>query len=132
MELLIGQPLLSDAQFQSLAIVMVAVITIIPTTLAAIWARSAKTSSAETAREVRTNGGMDDPEPNVNDHIKYQTVMLERLVERQDNTEQLLANHISHSQVMDAALAEIYLHVKPTFNIKGHKQDVEDNHNGNS
>ena len=115
---LIGTPLLTDAQFNSLAIVCVAMITIIPTTLAAFWARSAKNSSAETAREVVTNGGMESPLPNVNDHIKYQTAMLEGLVERQDNHEQLLANHISHSKVMDAALAEVYLTVKPTIRMQ--------------
>jgi|SRR6478609_5700093 len=115
---LISPPLLTDPQFNSIAIVVVAVITIIPTTLAAFWARSAKQSSAETAREVLTNGGMESEIPNVNDHIKYQTEMLERLVERQDNHEQLLANHISHSKVMDAALAEVYLTVKPTIRMQ--------------
>jgi len=111
-------PLITDPQFNSIAIVIVALITIIPTTLAAWWARSAKNSSAETAREVVTNGGMESPIPNVNDHIKYQTEMLEGLVERQDNTEKLLANHISHSRVMDAALAEVYLTVKPTIRMR--------------
>ncbi len=111
-------PMISDAQFNSIAIVVVAVITIVPTTLAAYWSRSANKNSAETAREVRTNGGMSDPNPNVNDHIKYQTEMLERIVERQNNTEQLLANHIAHSRVMDTALAEVYLAVKPTINIE--------------
>lgn len=115
---LVSHPLLTDPQFNSIAIVVVAVITIIPTTLAAYWARSAKQSSAETAREVLTNGGMESPLPNVNDHIKYQTMMLEQLVERQDNTERLLGNHIAHSQVMDAALAEVYLTVKPTIRMQ--------------
>lgn len=114
---LIGPPLITDAQFNSVALVCVALITIIPTTLAAFWARSAKNSSAETAREVMTNGGMESPLPNVNDHIKYQTEMLETLVERQDNTEQLLANHISHSRMMDVALAEVYMTVKPTVKL---------------
>lgn len=115
---LISPPLLTDPQFNSVAIVVVALITIIPTTLAAYWAKSANKNSAETAREVRTNGGMDDPHPNVNDHIKYQTQMLEGLTERQDNHEQLLANHIAHSRVMDAALAEVYLTVKPTIRMQ--------------
>lgn len=110
-------PMITDARFNSIALICVAVVTIVPTTLAAFWARSAKKSSAETAREVVTNGGMDDPNPNVNDHIKYQTEMLEGLVERQDNHEQLLANHIAHSRVMDAALAEVYLTVKPTVKL---------------
>ena len=115
---LVSYPLLTDSQFNSASLVVVALITIVPTTLAAYWARSAKQSSAETAREVLTNGGMESPSPNVNDHIKYQTEMLEGLVERQDNHEQLLANHITHSRVMDAALAEIYLTVKPTINMQ--------------
>jgi len=115
---LLGHPLLTDAQFNSVALVMVAFITIVPTTLAAFWARSAKNSSAETAREVLTNGGMESDIPNVNDHIKYQTEMLEGLVERQDNHEQLLANHIAHSKIMDSALAEVYLTVKPTIRMQ--------------
>ena len=108
-------PLLTDSQFNSIALVVVALIAIIPTTLAAYWAKSANRNSAETAREVKTNGGMGDPVPNINDHIKYQTTMLEGLTERQDNHEQLLANHISHSKVMDAALAEVYLMVVPSM-----------------
>lgn len=121
---LVSHPLLTDPQFNSIAIVVVAIITIIPTTLAAYWARSAKQSSAETAREVMTNGGMGDPNPNVNDHIKYQTEMLEGLVERQDNHEQLLANHIAHSRVMDAALAEVYMTVKPSTKMKLMLEDL--------
>lgn len=116
---LLTQPLaLTDPQFNSLAIVVVALITIVPTTLAAYWAKSANKNSADTAREVRTNGGMGDPNPNINDHVKYQTNMLERLVERQDNHEKLLANHIAHSRVMDAALAEVYLAVRPTVKMR--------------
>lgn len=121
---LVSHPLLTDPQVNSIAIVIVAVITIIPTTLAAFWARSAKQSSAETAREVMTNGGMESELPNVNDHIKYQTAMLEGLVERQDNHEQLLANHIAHSRVMDAALAEVYMTVKPSNKMKLMLEDL--------
>lgn len=106
-------PLLTDGQFNSVALVCVAAITIIPTTLAAYWARSAKKSSAETADQVRTNGGMSDPNPNVNDHIKYQTEMLEGLVERQAEHDKLLSGHIKHSRIMDRALAKVYLVVRP-------------------
>ena len=129
MDLLVTPPMITDAQFNSVALVVVALITIVPTTLAAYWARSAKNSSAEAAREIVTNGGMDDPNPNVNDHIKYQTEMLEGLTERQDNHEQLLANHIAHSQLMDRALAEVYLTVKPSltpeqlFGIDKHQEN---------
>lgn len=116
-------PLFTDAQFNSIALVVVAIITIVPTTLAAFWARSAKNSSAETAREVSTNGGMSDENPNVNDHIKYQTEMLEGLVERQDNHEQLLANHLSHSKIMDQALAQVYLKVMPGLHVFEEDED---------
>lgn len=110
-------PLLTDAQFNSLALVVIALVGIVPTTLAAYWAKGAKNRSEEAAAEVRTNGGMTDPHPNVNDHIKYQTDMLEQLVNRQDNHEKLLASHISHSRVMNQALAEVYLAVKPQIKL---------------
>jgi len=119
-------PLLTDPQFNSIAIVLVAIIAIIPTTLAAFWARSAKNSSANAEKEMVTNGGMGSQVPNVNDHIKYQTTMLEGLVERQDNHEQLLATHIAHSRIMDAALAEVYLAVRPTARMKHIFDDTDD------
>lgn len=106
-------PLVTDAQFNSICLIVIAVIGGITTLLTAKWAREAKNNSAETAAQVRTNGGMSDPDPNVNDHIKYQTEMLEGLTHRIGNSEKLLANHIAHSQVMDQALAEVYLTVKP-------------------
>lgn len=118
MDQFILPPAITDAQFNSLALVIIAMITIIPTTLAAFWSNSANRNSAATAKQVRTNGGMDDPDPNINDHIKYQTEMLERLTERQDNHEMLLANHIAHSKIMDSALAEVYLQVRPTSRLK--------------
>lgn len=111
-------PLISDARFNSIALVLIAVIGGAATLLTAYWAHGAKKNSEETAAQVRTNGGMSDPDPNVNDHIKYQTRMLERLTERQDNHEQLLADHISHSRIMDRALAEVYLAVKPTARLR--------------
>lgn len=113
--------LITDSQFNSLALVLIAVITIVPTTLSAYWSRKAKnnsaeaaSSSAEAAAEVRTNGGMTDPHPNVNDHIKYQTEMLEKLmpvVARQETTEKLLKEHLDHSKIMDQALSQVYLKV---------------------
>lgn len=111
-------PLLTDSQFNSVALVAIAFVGIVPTTLAAYWAKGAKNRSEETAAEVRTNGGMTDPNPNVNDHIKYQTELLEGLVGRQDNTEKLLADHISVSRVMNQALAEVYLTVQPSKKLR--------------
>lgn len=113
--------LITDSQFNSLALVLIAVITIVPTTLSAYWSRKAKnnsadaaSSSAEAAAEVRTNGGMTDPNPNVNDHIKYQTEMLEKLmpiITRQENTENMLEEHLTHSKIMDQALSQVYFKV---------------------
>lgn len=111
-------PLISDARFNSIALVLIAVIGGAATLLTAYWSHGAKKNSEETAAQVRTNGGMSDPEPNVNDHIKYQTKMLERLTERQDNHEQLLADHISHSRIMYRARADVYLAVKPTARLR--------------
>lgn len=110
-------PLITDSQFNSLALILVAAIGIIPSVLAALWARKAKNSSEDAAKQVRTNGGMEDPNPNVNDHIKYQTKLLESIVERQDNTEHLLGNHIAHSRIMDQALSQVYLKVMPSIDV---------------
>lgn len=116
-------PMVTDNQFNSIALVVIAVIGIVPTTLAAFWARSAKNNSQEAADQVKTNGGMSDPNPNVNDHIKYQTEMLETVLGRQENLEQLVSNHISHSQIMDTALAEVYLYVKPGMMFERENKD---------
>jgi hypothetical protein len=102
-------PYFTDAQFQTLGLVVVAAITIVPATLAAIWSRQSKTNSKITADEVKSNGGMSDPVPNVNDHIKYQTEMLESIVFRLDNQDQILGDHLAKSNLMDQALAEVYL-----------------------
>lgn len=130
--------LLSDPQVNSIAIVIVAIVGAVPVILSAKWSRAAKTNSEEaktnsasTLHEVETNGGMDSPVPNLNDHVKYQTGMAEemlKLVNRMDErftdhldeadeAKQLLINHIEHSKVMDKALAEIYLKVKPGMHV---------------
>lgn len=101
--------MVSDEVLQQIFSIPLALIAIVPATLAAIWARQSKTTSAETAREIKTNGGMTDPNPNVNDHVKYQTKMIEELLLRQDNTEKMLGDHLTHSQIMDQAVAEMYL-----------------------
>lgn len=130
--------LISDSQFQSVALVAVAFVGIVPATLAAFWARTAKnnsdeakTNSASALYEVSTNGGMTSPVPNLNDHVKYQTEMIEEsLTLSRQNAEKLsnhiaeseevkkdITAHIEHSKVMDLALAEVYLKVKPGMTI---------------
>lgn len=118
-------PLVSDIP-PTLGLIIVACITIIPTTLGAYWAHNAKTnsqqakeSSAKALNQVENNGGMEDPNPNLNDHIKYQTLMLENLgqvVSNQGGTlvdvDTRLTDHLEHSAIMDQALSEVYLIVK--------------------
>lgn len=131
-------PLLSDPQVNSIAIVMVAIVGAVPVILSAKWSREArsnsqeaKSNSAQALHEVETNGGMESPLPNLNDHVKYQTSMAEemlKLINRMDerfddhldeaaDAKKLLMDHIEHSKVMDKALAEVYLKVKPGMTI---------------
>jgi Co/Zn/Cd efflux system component len=110
-------PLITEVQINSITLVLVAVIGIVPATLAAIWSRRAKNSSEEAAEQVRTNGGMSYPDPNVNDHIKYQTGMLEELLGRQAASEKLLEDHIAHSAMMDQVLADVYTTVMPVITV---------------
>lgn len=112
--------LVSDAQFNSIALVIIAVITIVPTTLAAYWSRGAKkesnqanANSAKALHEVATNGGMSDPNPNLNDHVKYQTEMLENLGKELADLKTDFSAHLTHSRTMDEALAELYLQIRP-------------------
>lgn len=120
-------PLISDARFDSLIQIVLVTVGILPAVLAAFWARSAKqnsdeakSNSAEAKRnsanalhEVSTNGGMSDPNPNLNDHVKYQTQMTEFLVTTMKDLKKDFDEHIKHSAVMDKALAEVYLEVRP-------------------
>ena len=121
-------PILSDVQVNSLAIVIVAAITIIPTTLAAVFSFKSNKTSNKTAKEVLTNGGMDtnDPDgPNINDHIKHQTRLLEEIQTAQseqseynEETRSMLKDHMTQSKLMDQALAEVYLEVMPQSKVK--------------
>lgn len=104
-------PLLSDARFNSIIILGCAIVAAIPLILTAYWSKQSSKNSKAAAKEVMTNGGMTDPNPNINDHIKYNTEMLEGIVQRQLDTEKLLGDHIGHSRIMDQGLAEVYLHV---------------------
>lgn len=102
-------PLLSDAQFSDLIKLGIAVVAAVPIVLTAHWSRQSKNNSQIARAEVEKNGGMTDPKPNLNDHVMYQTEMLESLILRQDNTDRILGDHLSHSKLMDQALAEMYL-----------------------
>lgn len=127
-------PLLSEAYALSLASIVVALIAAVPATLAAYWSRAAKAdskeakensaeaktnseearnNSANALHEVQTNGGMSDPKPNLNDHVKYQTTMTEWLVRTVQDIDTKFNAHLKHSQVMDQALAEVYMEVRP-------------------
>lgn len=112
-------PLVSDAQFNSVAAVIIAVVTITPTTLAAVWSRQAKTMGAQAVREVQSNGGMQDPNPNMNDHIKYQTELLEELRgtvatigSSLIDVDERFSEHLAESQMMNEAFAKLYLKVE--------------------
>lgn len=122
--------MMTDAQFtelvRTMGLIAVAIIGAISSTLAAYWARTAKQNSAAAKEnsagalnEVRTNGGMSDPNPNMNDHVKYQTEMLEAmgtqvgdLREEVTTLSTTVKDHIAHGKLMDQALAELYLAVK--------------------
>lgn len=114
-------PLISDARFNSIALVIIAVVGIVPLTLTAYYSRGAKKNSQAAAdsahaaaKEVLTNGGMSDPNPNLNDHVKYQTEMLERLQglpERMDKLEGEFQEHIQYAAYMGRGMAEMYLEV---------------------
>lgn len=102
-------PLLTDTQDNAITPIVISIIGAVPLILAAYWSRQAKNNSKITADEVKTNGGMTDENPNVNDHIKYQTEMLETIMFRLDNQDHILGDHLAQSKIMDQALAEVYL-----------------------
>lgn len=124
-------PLITDSQFNSLVLVLVAFIGIVPATLAAIWSRGARTHSLEANKnaneakensagalhEVKANGGMDDPDPTLKDYIKWVGENVARNSRRLDNVESDLSSHIKHSQIMDAALAEVFFVVRPDMKL---------------
>lgn len=111
----------------NLTTVLVAAIAAVPLILTAYWSRGAnknskeakedsaeaRRNSAQALHEVSTNGGMSDPKPNLNDHVKYQTEMMEWLVRDQQGLRRDFDRHLKHSSVMDQALAELYLKDRP-------------------
>jgi hypothetical protein len=113
-------PLLTESAADSLVLIVVACIGIIPATLAAFWARTAKNNSNEAKEnsagalhEVKANGGMLDPDPTLKDYVHWLGDMMSSDSRRIDKIESILDNHIKHSKVMDAALAEVFFVVKP-------------------
>lgn len=126
-------PFISDAQFAGVVAILVAAVTGVPTTLAAYWAYKAKSTSTEAkqesaaaredsavakeqaaaaAYEVMPNGGMGSPVPNLNDHVQYQTEMLEKLMPliiRVDGLDTTLTDHLRQANIMFHAVAEMYL-----------------------
>lgn len=166
--------LMTDARFNSVALIVIALVTTLGTIVTVVLTRQVKSAAGEardnaaeaketaerTAHEVMTNGGMSDPNPNLNDHVKYQTQMMEeqartietllhvamplvgkvddidrRFTDHLEETAPLirevkgmtgkLDEHIQHSKVMDKALAEVYLTVKPDVSLEdeGLKED---------
>lgn len=112
--------LLSEGNTDSLVLILVATIAIIPTTLAAFWSRTARNNSIEAKEnsagalhEVKANGGMSDPDPTLKDYIKHVGETMATDSRRVDRIETLLENHLKHSKMMDAILAEVFFAVKP-------------------
>lgn len=113
-------PLISDENFNSLMLVVIAFIGIVPTTLAAYWSRQAKSNSVEAKvnsagalHEVKANGGMSDPDPTLKDYIVFVGENVDSQGRRLGGLEELVADHIRHSQFMDQALARVFLHIRP-------------------
>lgn len=111
---------LSDARFDSLIQLLISAVTIVPAIAAAFWAKSAQRSSTEAKEnsagalhEVKSNGGMSDPDPTLKDYIKFVGEIVEKDGRRLDKLEELLDQHLKHSKIMDAALAEVFFVVKP-------------------
>jgi hypothetical protein len=126
-------PLLTDAQFQSLSLVVVAMIGIIPATLAAVWARNAKANSAEAKsnsadalHEVKANGGMEDPDPTLKDYIKFVGENTMSNTDRLSKLEEVLEAHLAHSKIMDSALAQVFLTIRPDLD-RDDLDDLKDN-----
>lgn len=106
-------PQMTDASVTAMSMVAVAVITIVPSTLAAVWSHKGNTKAKEslskaeeTLHEVKANGGMDGPDPTMKDYIKH-------LSKEQAQLKKAFEAHMVHSKVMDQALAQVYLALNP-------------------
>ena len=112
-----------DATQSTLALICLVLSTligIVPATLAAIWSRSSKKNSIEAnensagaLHEVRANGGMSDPDPTLKDYIKFVGENVENNTRNINKITEILQEHLEHSKFMDAALAEVFLAVRP-------------------
>lgn len=132
-------PLITDSQVNSVALVIIAAITIVPATMAALNAKKAKDNSvqakhdsaearqnsADVLNEVQTNGGMTSPNPNLNDHIKHQTLLIEGISETVNSLDNRFSRHLQSHEFMDPALAELYLTVRPTINFPKEENETE-------
>lgn len=118
---------LSDGRFNSIALIIIAVVTIIPAMLSAYWSRKAgknsveardnsiqaKENSAGALHEVKSNGGMLEPDPTLKDKINYLIDLAQKDGRRIDKLDANFELHLKHSRIMDAALAEVFFVVKP-------------------
>jgi hypothetical protein len=124
------QPLITDARFESLVTLGIAVITAGPIILGAYWAKTAnynskqaRQNSADALHEVKANGGMSDPDPTLKDYIKFVGESVEQNTRRTDKIEALLEEHLKHSRIMDSALAEVFMAVKPDLKNRDPLED---------
>lgn len=110
---------MTDQLLLAFVSITVAIIGIVPATLAAIWSRTARTTSAAALHEVKTNGGINKPNPTLKDYAKSANEKSSVTARRLDRIESLLEEHLSECRdewrrrtVMDTALAELYLAFK--------------------
>lgn len=115
-------PLLTDGQFNSIALILIAVIGIIPATLAAIWSRNAKSNSADALHEVKANGGMSDPDPTLKDYVKFVGENVESQGRRLTTVEHVLSDYLTHRKIMDSAFSQVLLAVNPDLDKSEFKQ----------
>lgn len=135
---------MTDVYVSTLGLIIVAIITGIPVTLAAYWGYKAKVNSdearvnsavavvnsaaaeqnsaearqnsADAIHELKANGGMLEPNPTLNDKVNYVIEIAESDHRRLDSVVELLDAHLKHSKLMDQALAEVFFVVKPDIN----------------
>lgn len=107
---------MADTLILAIVSVVVASIGIIPATLAAVWSRNAKATSKEALHEVKTNGGINKPNPTLKDYVKSAVEGAGESEVRIGRIEALLLEHLDDCKedrkrqaVMDTALAELYL-----------------------
>lgn len=117
-------PQITDSQFNTVGLILVACITIVPTTLAAYWShransnsKDAKTSAAGALHEVKANGGMTDPEPTLKDYVMFVGETASSNSRRLNEMEEMFSSHLQHSQLMDSALARVFFAIRPDIKL---------------